>query len=52
MPQIRCVQKLAVKAFVSLYNPYNIYNKHKTRTRHTPTRRLNQHPPSTRQELR
>ena len=51
MPQIRCVQKLTIKAFISLYSPYNTPNKHKTRTRHTPTRRINQHPPRTEVEV-
>ena len=39
MPQIRRVQKLTVKAFISLHSPYNTPNKHKTRTGQTPTRR-------------
>ena len=46
MPQIRCVQKLTIKTFIPLHSPYNTTNKHKTRTARTPTRRLNQHPPS------
>ena len=46
MPQIRCVQKLTIKALIPLHNPYNTPNKHKTRASQTPTRRLNQQSPS------
>ena len=45
MPQIRRVQKLTVKAFISLHSPYNTSNKHKTRTGQTPTSRINQQSP-------
>ncbi len=45
MPQICRVQKLTVKTFKTLHNPYTNTNKPKTRTPQTPIQRLNQQSP-------